>query len=729
MGYDLQKRLALLQEQAEQAKYKSLRFSRTAFISFLLITFFIIAFLNPITSLENKFVVDRTNIKSAQQSNSSRLEQSALEKLIIDRTNFLSRMPLGSKATNFYGGFSRRLVSLAYLPATLNIKNNAGAEINPFDHISAQDLSSGIASRVISFLLRLLFILIAFAPFWIIAAICGFAAIKYFRSLKGFDPILSICDRGKSVFYSGIYGPFRLNDSFSATNIACPGLACPNQVAVNSAINHNLVKTLKNYNAFCETTLGLVQIILAYPDYPCIVDEEKPVEEETDVSKKNKNEILSVTGYASNEEGTIEKNSEEILPALLSVHRMLREFFRPSAKRKTIEEIEFERYQQFVAKISPKCSPLMRLLLNLMTPLRAHALAVLSPSAIACAYLSIEAGKCLVYKKVENHFIKISQFPHLQARAVLHSVVSYHNEFDGDNRLIIRQAILCSRRHGDFARSFLPENMPLPSRALRDVLEVLSAPRQKKKDIATITELDANIEEVMHNWRDNLAKHTESLAEEERSSKSEQASSIDKGLVFKSVVLIPQDVIISLALQRYPMERLERISSLIRESKKLSKLLAVSARLPGFQRQADKLDGLLGAATVEGKVSDEDKWIIIHRMLTRYNWLSTRVGDDGVPDNGIVFTVVVNPANDARHPEILGFPTMVPLRQRRFRDLFGPNWERDYFGEAVHPDNITVFVDTDSYASDLATKKELSTKGILDATNGEDLTLGKALIK
>ena len=735
MGYDLQKRLALLQEQVEQAKYRSFRFSRLLFYAFIAISLFIFIIVNPLTALEtDPQIISRSSDKHSHITtfNSSiQREPSSLELVTIDRIKFLDGWFWGA---DFYQRFSHRVISAFFLPPSIILTSQSATEINPFDYIEPAQLNQGLTARTISLLLRSLFVLVAFFPLWITAIIIGLLLIRRLRNQRLFDPILSVCDRGRSIFYSGIYGAFRLNNSFSGTDFASPGLACPNKTQLNQVLNHSLVRILKNSGAFCQTSLELVQIILAYNDFPCTVDDEKPVEEETDVSRKGKFNATSDTGLTTNEEGTIEKNALELLPGLLSCHRIMRSYFR-SMKKSSPAEVNYNDYRQFIQRVLPKCTPLVKLLLDLITPRRAYALSTLPPTAIASAYLSLEAGKSMIYKKIGKGFVKVSQFPHLQARAVLHSITKFHEEFDGDTRLIMRQAILCSRRHGDFARSFLPENMPLAARALRDLLEVLYAAPNRRQDIAIVTELDAQIEEIMHNWRDMLVKHLatysqlpHSNATRKQSFSSDAPYLPEKGLVFKSVVLLPQDIIIQLALNGLSPERLIHISQLIGETRRFAKLLAVSARLPGFQRQVEKLEEFTSRSVpnaAQEELSLEDKWLIVHRMFTRYNWLSTRVGDDGVPENGIVYSVVIIPSTGTDKPQIVGATNMVPLRQRRYRELFGLNWERDFYADSIHPNNIEVFVENELYQQDMTRKEELAKKGLLNLTTNNDTVADK----
>src|SRR5262249_22749987 len=158
--------------------------------------------------------------------------------------------------------------------------------------------------------------------------------------------------------------------------------------------------------------------------------------------------------------GTIEQSAQAGLPALLEAHAILARYVRLLDERKIpISELNsgFGRHLELLREVANPQSQLAAMLVFCLTPNRAYALGRLPAHIIATAYLATEAGKCLVFKRHNNGFNKISHYPHLQARAILQSLVTYHHEHKGEARLLIRQAIISSRRHGDFGRAFLPE--------------------------------------------------------------------------------------------------------------------------------------------------------------------------------------------------------------------------------------------------------------------------------
>jgi hypothetical protein len=281
----------------------------------------------------------------------------------------------------------------------------------------------------------------------------------------------------------------------------------------------------------------------------------------------------------------------------------------------------------------------------------------------------------------------------------MQSIVPYHTDYTGDQRLTVRQAILCARRHGDFGRAFLPVSMSRHSRALRDWLEILYAHPNRRQDTAALAELDAHLEELSLSFRGELKKR---LEEERHRSHGDEKISWWKGIIYKSELLIPLKDLTRIALTGVSQARLARVAHLLHSTRKLQANLSISARLPGFRRQAEEAEKggerrSEGAEASRENVPETDKhWLIIRRMLTRYNWLSTRVGDDAVPSDGLVKGIYAHRLLSGAL-EMVSFDALVPLRQRRFSELLGKEWDRIYYSDAVDQRDLDVFVDAESY--------------------------------
>lgn len=677
MGYNFSKRLSSLKEQAERDDL-----GRWGFYGAFAICVFSIALLT--------FILP----KHTDPSNTSWQKSTAIE--FERRLQWLQDSPfvLTPGASSIYLGVAQTLDSI--FTTKMTQKEEEESSIFNFSYFSVT-----FGRIVVSCLLRFWLIIIAFIPLWSIFGLLGYYAFRNkFYQLNKTDSLLGVCDRGNGPFYSGIYGPLRPNNSFGATDYACPGLACPAMENLNTALSCELATILKDHGALNKTNTDLVRIILKHGDFPSLLADETAWEEqEIGLKGEIHEEKKSENGFLSNSTGQVKESALIGLSAILEAKRKIT-IYVDSLEKKGIKSEALDKnyagHLNNLAKLTASCSPLSKLLIFSLTPTRLWAFGKTPVEMVATAYLSTEAGKCLVYKRSKENFIKISNFPHLQARATLHSVASYTIEYNGDQRLTMRQAIISSRRHGDFGRAFLPIKMPLESKAIRDLLEILYADPDKRVDSANLVELDANIDEIGFNWKTNFANSTRAYFQYAGTEGFDNS----RGLPFKSVVLMPVQKVIQLAIEGIHPKRLERVSELLKLTRKSQTKISFSARLPGFKRQALEADDTADESgiifeklfTKEVSVPLTDQWKIVRRMLTKFNWMSTRVGDDSIPIAGVVQGTISKPTEFERH-NVQDIRGLVPLRHRRFVELFGKQWEANYYGDAPAPELITVFAE------------------------------------
>lgn len=666
-----------------------------------------------------------------------------LEAQVLERKRWIEELPFGTDLAECYRRFAQSVVFTLMGPVSdSNLQEETAGQDDLF---SFEPVKDTIARATTGALLRLGFITIAFWPFWLFSSVFG-VLFFYLRARRAsVNDLLGIAIRGTSPFYSGIYGPLSPNHSMSGIDYSVPSLACPAMQGKQVTMKHQLIEVLRKYQAFNETNLDLARIILAYAHFPSFVEEERPVDENNDQFSSTKgkevpalpvpilNTVVKEKRQTNEKTENVERSSLNGLNAVLQAHQILTRYYLPyhrlhqeqalhpqpsSASLEELLEDRFAVQKKELAHLAKDSPPFTRSLLLSLTPRRGEALSRLSPSALASACLAIEAGKALVFQEVHGAFRQISRFPHLQARSVLQSVPGYHREYNGDTRLIIRQAILCSRRHGDFGRAFLPVNMPTESRALRDWLEIMYAPEKKQGDIAHLVELDGHIEEIHDHWRKAFTNRIK--GEEKPDTLPYQGPikpgqsvkfSLWKGVVYKSVVLVPLKDVIEFSLSGVNEQRRRRMFELITITRNLQASVSISARLPGFKRQAVEAEesnlfsgGLarLLLKTETGAKLVED-WLVIRRMLTRYNWLSTRVGDDAVPIGGLVQGMLNYCLHDGS-AQVASFDALVPLRQRRYKELLGPNWERTYYYDSPHPNDVTIFVNPEDFEKRLGVR-------------------------
>ncbi len=692
MGYDLGKRLSDLRKQTDEDLSARWRVKRTVFLCFL---GFIVAryLIIPTTETPSKINAARLEQSNTEETESQDLWIEDTKVLVTTRIQWLKSSPLV-----LFPGTSSIYEKIA---RSLDLSFNLAGEEEPNESdlfFSISEIPTWWNRMVVGAILRSTFVVLAFWPLWVLGLVAGIFLMKYQNKKRPNNTILGVCDRALGPFYSGIYGPYRPNNKISGTEMSCPGLACPKLSPKEEAEKHPLKVVLNKFNAESETNFELVRVILAHKDFPHFVAEENSIHGDDSEKDLDASDRVSKTGFISNEKGTLLDGVSNGLPAILEAHLIAKNYIEALKKNGlTIDELEsnYPAHVNSLKKASSGISKVAQILLNSLTPARIWAISQLQPNAIASAYLAIEAGKALVYKRINDSFTTVSLYPHLQARAVIQSITSYHFEYDGDTRLIIRQAILSCRRHGDFGRSFLPIRMTAESRAIRDWLEIMYSEDEKKEEISNLVELDAHMDDIHINYKTRFLQRIKTNYAEDP---VKQNHKLWMGLVYKSVLLVPLDDLINTALHGLNDTRLERILKLLNLTKKYQNRISTSARLPGFKRQAmeadkggDENDEIIRIIkNRNGGKKNYDRWLIVRRMLTRYNWLSTRIGDESVPVVGVLHGILKLTQPDLTKRN-LSMEVIVPLRERRFNEILGKNFQNTFYRFSPYQDSVEVF--------------------------------------
>lgn len=730
MGFNLTKRLAEIEKQVEGTQQGRIGFFRALILSFIVLSL-ISAFL---PDLEFDAVQSTGSELGASKSGANVDDETArlLERLNIPQGSRRVETPPPDEDTPEaeWRNKTSQLVNarVAWLKSTW-IRSGAGESYYEFSKSVVQNFLGEpevvdgevvdswqrmFERRIAGGILSVGFLIYGFWPLWLVALVLSYFVFKWFFLPKRTDDVLGVCTPGHGPFYSGIYGPLSPNNGISGTDRFAPNLACPKSLKPHQVIKHELGGLLRKYGALNETNLALVGTVLAYPHYPGFVEDERADEDPPDTNGNlgsSDSESVQHTGLIRPSEYTLERGTRIGLRAVLEAHRGLVRLFRTEVAQQAAEQ-DYGKYLAVLEKLGQQMSPSGAVLLKALTPARAKAIAVLPTPLVASAYLATEAGKSLVFKEIEGGFSQISRFPHLQARAVLQSIVNYYQDYNGDQRLYVRQAIVCARRHGDFGRAFLPYNMPLGASAIRDWLEILYELEADREETGLLVELNGHIAEIRDNWRKVYATRLAASVEDAASAENqgESALMIWKGFPYQSVILMPLKDVVEVSLAGVGDSLLSRITHLIGATRARQSRLSISARLPGFKRQAEEAtkggieSGGVTKLLAESKTGDElvRKWLIVRRMLTRYNWLSTRIGDDAVPVDGLVQAVVTSRTSEAE--QRIGLDALVPLRQRRLKEMVGEDWERTYYLDAPHPNDIKLYVTNDEFVKGLKHK-------------------------
>ena len=233
----------------------------------------------------------------------------------------------------------------------------------------------------------------------------------------------------------------------------------------------------------------------------------------------------------------------------------------------------------------------------------------------------------------------------------------------------------------------------------------------KREASAQLVELDAHVEEIGINWRLGYARRVRAWHEQEHLNMTPATDAPPyqfwKGMVYKSVILMPVSDLISIALRGIDEARINRMNDLIKLTRRVQFNLSVMARLPGFKRMALETQQGSGEGNPYfngGRQELLKRWTVVRRMLTHYNWLSTRVGDYSVPYDGLIHCIARFPEEANPKNRVFVFEAMVPFRQRRCEELFGKQWEQNYFFDSPHPTMVEAFVDRSKYHEALAAR-------------------------
>ncbi len=497
--------------------------------------------------------------------------------------------------------------------------------------------------------------------FWALIFTIGYYNWDLFFKKKNCFDLLGLCKRPKVLFYSGFYAKLKANNSLSATETACPGLACPQMTNAQIALNDRLSKILKSFSALNQINIDLVRVILAYQDYPSSI-------------KKTQN----ITENLIIEETNIKEKTTLCIESLLNAHKNLNALF--ASQKNDLDNFKKDNlYQNSLNKLCSKVDPYAANLLKALSFNKAFELAQLPATAVATAYLACEAGKSLLFKKDDRIFHQISQFPQLQARAVLQSLESYFESYSGDSRLIIRQAILCAQRENT-GILLLPENMPLSSQALRDLLEILYADLEDQQEISAAIELENLLLELYQNW---LFSYESLLQKKEN-------KNFRLGINYKSFILYPLKEMINLAFSNIDQNKFDRIKNLL--------------KLENFS-DSTRVSELKLPSDLSAEI--QQKWLILRKALQKNNCLSGRIGENIVPVNSLIYSLVFLANEDGKEINIYGLENLVPLRKHKIEDSIAASILAEGLGKAVADQNIRIYLDKNKYKQALELEQDL----------------------
>lgn len=645
----------------------------------------------------------------------------AVDYQVQQRSEFLEGLPiLGAALSSFYYSVSSQVVSV------LISKENYEAEPGEVGWSRIDSWLKLTARWLADSLIFLLFLAIVCIPFWVVFSLVGFFYTRSsLRSSYDFD-ILGICDRKVSPFYSGIHATLKDNGGPSGIELSVPGLACPpmcSEEESKSLASYQLVERNLSDSSIRQVLNDLLRIIGASRDYPGYIPPETPSDDDfmvRGVANNPSDEEISAEEPLPSSLFTVEQSARRGVSAVIGAYEFLRRVVAPACS--PAGEIKDQEYYKLLAEHEARMSDLERVLVHALTPQRACALLQIPLHSCVLSLLALEAGKSLLFKKQDGAFVQISRYPHIQARAVLNSLKTFHQLVLADERFVIRRAVLCSRRHGDFGRALIPLGTPSSIRALRDWLEVSQSGEGEEFKSGTLVRFDAEMEEIALSFTSALKEIIAQAVKAARESTSLSLAGAQPvpraviGFSHGGVILFPLHKLLELSLGAVSQERFALIKQLMDEIRSHKLQPPVTTRLPGLSKQWEQIKKEMpldnGSSSLLSKQENGSdlllRWSMVRQALVRSNWLSTRIGDDAVPDDGLVQAIVYqvnrlgHSDGDASKQQIAGaFSALVPLRRRRFRELSGDVGMQLLYSGLPENEAIGVFRDAAEFSRNL----------------------------
>jgi hypothetical protein len=510
-------------------------------------------------------------------------------------------------------------------------------------------------------IVRLLFFIIASFRLCVAVGLLAFArGIVAWKPYRASDA-LGQMGNGR-VFYSGAYATLEAVTPEGIPDKLTRGLACPQTSSLHEAKRSALWQVLLSFSVANRTNAALTQILVrnssTAPYVPLAGDEARLAQ------TFNQTDLLT--------------NATALLNAVLSVHSECKAGVdadeQGGAEEGSLSDPEIS-YPERVASV----------LRRVLTPAMRTEFARMPPAEIATFVLAFESGKVLAHSYEGERWVRRSNFVHLSARAVLHSLVEYPAEYPPEVRTRIRTALVYAARKSPFSPIRLPVNLDTPSQALRQVAEVLLACPHELPDVATELELLSLVRGAHAEWCHRFSNNAGELFIK------------IQGLGYSTrtnLLFLPIGPLVTGLRLIIPQATLERMKTLV-QAVAAAQARAESQRgedegsvVPAFSFERvrpvpalQNLDSLAAGQRIHS--TDLHDWLVLRYVLSSFGWLASRVGDYTVPDTGVVFAVFQanQPLTGANSFGRLGASGMVPLRGTKVREQLGASWH-GYFTEA-----------------------------------------------
>lgn len=481
---------------------------------------------------------------------------------------------------------------------------------------------------------------------------------------KSKNDLIGVCGNGR-LFYSGIRGSLDNVTPQGAPDIQVPGLVCLSYAPDEQVEQSSLYRLIQSYGVANNTTKRLVAHLIKDEMIPSYVG-------------RNGEEGLLTKRF---EGVSLIENCGFILENALFLHARYREgyFHDPDFDDGTPER---EVGGTEPIRKEENASLLLRSLHRVLTPKMREDLAKVSALDLATTVLAYEAGKLLAWGFEGGRWIRRSNFTELSARAVLHSVPYFGQEYSYDSRMQIRRALIFGSRFSVLGPVRFPTDLTPEARAARQWVEVLMSLPHELQSAADEIELCGIVQDLYGHWSKNfLDKVISSDLEivEGAFVGPSHALYMPLGVLLKSLREITDNKTI---------KRLEELVFLVSQKQKLQILSSDLSGdgvggLPAYQKILPPISyPEMKRLSVLHKISMEDlrDWSALRIVLNNYSWLARRVGNRSVPESSLAFVTFKSddPRFRANDKGVVGMPGTVPLRGTRLDSQFGKSWANRY---------------------------------------------------
>jgi hypothetical protein len=525
-------------------------------------------------------------------------------------------------------------------------------------------VSKFLATLHFSFL-RVAFVLVACWRIWIVGIVLAALYVYWnWRVYLGQD-ILGQMSTGQ-LFYSGLRADLSKVSATGAPEKQVTGLACPQIASETEGSVSALGKVLKRWRIDNQTNQMLVRIITAYKDWPAYVAEID-------------NEAVFNRFFSG---AKLLDHAAKVLENLMQLQAL----YQNQKEGQAIKlDPHFEGSEVAEEKVS--CSEYAWLIQHscqrVLTPLMTKTISELSPTLIATVILSHFSGKVMAYGFQGGKWIRRSNFPELCARAILHSVPAFGEEYVFEERAIIRRSLIYGSRNNIFAPVRFPVDLSPEARALRQWVEILMALPHQLQSTSDEVELLAVLHEMHVAWNKGFFEGAVGMQKEIDQGTYATQSNLFIAPVENLVMLIRRTV------SPEVLRRAEELTALVSQKQRLESMAdaANSSEAQGEKGalyNQGKIFAPLNAAEIkdlsavhgvpEGFLRD---WSALRAMLNQYGWLARRVGDYSVPEHGIIFSVLRTDGTVAGSNDLgmVGRSGMVALRGTRVEQRWGKQWQ------------------------------------------------------